>query len=450
VETDSTTYRIRYGTSYGWLNWEADFGPTLSAMTVASLGHVTQDRDGKDYWAPGDPPVLTVDDETTTQLLGLRQDWRMHLSPRVMMKWGFDLERKSSDYDYFRARFSHVPNETDPSGPDYWPQHDTVAVVTTQVGTEAGGYLAGRVQAAEGITLELGLRLDGQTHTGEKQFSPRVQAAWQLASGTAIRGAWGHYHQSHAVNELWASDADTTFYPTQRAEHRILGLEHRFGRGYDLRVEAYQRLLSDPLPEYRRLARNMGALWEEALSDRIRVAPGLGRSEGIELFLKSPREDRFAWSASYALSRTEEKLDGIWVPRPFDQRHAVGLQVAYRPTSDWTFAAGWFYHSPWPYTELQYLTGETVWGNLFAVSQAPVLNQNRMIPYRRMDFRTSRRFQVGEGEVLFYLDVFNLFNRENALDYEQSPVLENGRFVNAQSLYPQLQIIPSLGMRWTF
>jgi vitamin B12 transporter len=450
VESDNTVYRVRYGNSYGWLNWEADLNQDLSARTVASFGRVAQDREGNDYSEPGDPPVLRVDDESTAWILGLRQDWRLKRSAWMMLKWGFDLKWLTVDYDYFRANFSWGPNMTDPNGPDFWPLHDTVTVAMSRSGSEVGAYLASRFQPLEALTVETGLRFDGQSHTGERQISPRISAALQLTPGTMIRGAWGHYYQPHALNELWAADADTTFYPAQKAEHRVLGLEHRFGSGFSLRVEAYQRLLFDPLPEYRQLARTMGALWEETLNLRVPVRPERGRAQGVELFAKGPAGGRFSWSASYALSTSEEEVSGEWVPRPFDQRHAFNLQVAYRPTADWSVALGWIYHSPWPFTEIAYHFGETIWGQQFASAYADVLNQGRLTPYKRIDFRASRRLRLGRSDLLLYVDVFNLLNRENTLDFEQGVSWVDGRWVSNHSLTPQLMIMPSLGLKFSF
>lgn len=449
-EMDSTVYRIRYGNSYGWLSWEADLNDDLSARTVASVGRTMRDREGSDYWDPGDPPVLRIDDDNTTWTLGLRQDWLHRPWDRLMLKWGFDVKWSTSDYDYSRTSFSWVPNISDPQGPDFWPQHDTVAIATTRTGSEAGAYLASRVRVTEDLTVEAGARYDRQSHTGERQISPRIQAALRLTPRTELRGAWGHYYQSHGLNELWAADADTTYYPAQKAEHRVVGVVHRFGSGHSLRIEAYERRLFDPLPEYRRVARNMGALWEEALPDRVFVRPERGRAQGLELFVRSPRGGRVTWSGSYALSRAEDRVSGAWLPRPLDQRHAVNLQVAVRPAADWSLAAGWIYHSPWPYTEIEYQTATTIWGQLFSSRSPATLNQERLTPYRRLDFRASRRFQSGRGDVLVYLDVFNILDRRNAMDLEQSARWSGGRLITDQAYYPQLGILPSLGLKWTF
>jgi outer membrane receptor for ferrienterochelin and colicin len=368
----------------------------------------------------------------------------------MLLRWGFDLRRGRSEYDYFRARFSYVPNFTDPTGPDWWAQHDTLEVVTSRTGYTAGAYLADRLRITEFLTLEAGLRYDRQSHTGEQQLSPRLNASLQLTPAAALRAAWGYYHQSQALYQLWAADGDTVFYPAQRAEHRVLELEQGFRNGISLRVEAYQRLLSDPLPEYRSIDRNMGALWEEDPEARIFVHPERGKAEGLELLVKGPGGGRFTWSGAYALSRVEELVEGEWMPRPYDQRHAVNLQFALRPTPDWSFAMGWIYHSPWPYTEIHYRIEETVWGQPVIVPYADALNQGRLIPYRRVDFRASRRFRVGRSDLLLYADVFNLMNRENAMDSEHSAGWDGGRLVTDRTFYPQLGIMPSLGLRWVF
>lgn len=367
-----------------------------------------------------------------------------------MLKWGFDLRQGWSDYDYLRARFSWIPNRTDPQGPDFWPRHDTVGVALSKPGLDAGAYVAGRVRVTDRITVESGLRYDRQSWTGEQQVSPRVNAALRLAPATVLRGAWGLYHQPQALHELWIADGETTFHPAQRAEHRIVGLEHRFRGGSSLRIETYQRLLTQPLPEYRRIARDMGALWEEALATRVLVQPDRGRADGIELFVKGPDAGPLAWSASYALSRAEERVEGKWVPRPFDQRHAANLQVAVRPTAGWSVAAEWVYHSPWPYTEVGYRIEQTIRGQPFVVRYPQALNQARLTPYHRIDFRASRQILSREGDVLLYLAVFNVLNRRNAMDVEQDGSWRDGRLVTDRRVYPQLGVMPSLGLKWTF
>ena len=166
--------------------------------------------------------------------------------------------------------------------------------------------------------------------------------------------------------------------------------------------------------------------------------------------MKSPAGRPLTWSGSYALSKAEETILGEWVPRPYDQRHAVDLQVAFRPTPAWSIAAGWIYHSPWPFTEVKYRLEQTVGGEPVAVRYTDALNQRRLPPYMRVDFRVSREFHLNRGDLLVYADVFNALLRENALDMEQSARWVHGRWKFQESIYPQMPMIPSIGVRWTF
>jgi len=247
------------------------------------------------------------------------------------------------------------------------------------------------------------------------------------------------------------ADGDTIFYSAQRAEHRVLGLEHVLRNEVLLRVEAYQRLVHDPLPEYRNLEDFVEGLREEGPEDRVFLQAEEGRAKGIELFVRGPGGGRFVWSGSYALARAEEKVEGVWSPRPYDQRHAVNLQLAFRPTPDWAMSVGWVYHSPWPFTAQEFTLDHTVNGYGFVVQDFGPLNQERLIPYRRVDLRLSRIFRAGKGDLLLYVDVFNAMNRENAQSAAYGVwILEDGRLVTDQTIHPQFEILPTVGVRWTF
>ena len=241
-----------------------------------------------------------------------------------------------------------------------------------------------------------------------------------------------------------------TFYPAQEAEHRILGLEHRFSEGVSLRVEGYQRLLAHPLPEYRSLENRVLGLTEVAQGDRVFLEPEEGRAQGVEVSLNMAGPSPFSWSVSYALAESEERIGGEWYPTPYDQRHAVNLSLAYRPTPDWAFTTGWVYHSPWPFTGQSFSEGTTVGGSHYVERTFDTLNQERLPTYRRLDLRASRWIRTGKGDLLIYLDVFNLTNRENATSVDYRPQVSGGEVVVREDFHTQLPIMPSIGFSWSF
>ena len=115
------------------------------------------------------------------------------------------------------------------------------------------------------------------------------------------------------MNELEVADGETTFAPSERASQAALGVEHRLENGVSARLEVYSRKIDRPRREYLNLWREILA-FPEMDGDRVRVDPSEARARGLELLVAhdGPVWD---WSASYALSRAEDRIGGSWVPR---------------------------------------------------------------------------------------------------------------------------------------
>jgi outer membrane cobalamin receptor len=451
VEEDGTDVRSMWGSSYLWMNWTADLTHTLSAQTTISAGRQTRHRRGVDYDYGPPSPSTRVDDRRAFNFYELKQNWGLMVSDRVLVRWGFDLRDGLADYDYQRWFEKWVPNTTDPTAPAWSKQSGSSSMQASPSGQQIGLFQSNRLRLMDRFTVEVGLRYDHQSHTGDNTLSPRVNAAIDVAPRTTVRAAWGHYYQSHRLDELYVADGDDRFYPSQRAEHRILGLEHRLNDGTAFRVEAYERRVSDPRPEYRSLVPTIEALWEEGYEDRVRLEPTRSLARGIELLARRDVGRRFAWSASYALARADDEIDGAWVPRPRDQRHTVRFEVAYRPTPSWSLSSAWQYHSGWPATREIYEVMTTVDGSPFIGRTFGPINGDRLPPYHRLDVRASKLFPVGNGQLEAYLDVFNAYNRKNAEAFNYTVwVNQEGRMRVERGINPLLRVFPTFGVRWQF
>ncbi len=104
---------------------------------------------------------------------------------------------------------------------------------------------------ADGTILEWGLRWDDQTYTGlasDSQLSPRLSVLHRIGERTDLRLSWGRYHQSQGVHELQIEDDIADYWPAQRADHWIAGLQHRYTNGASLRVEVFRKDLRDVRP----------------------------------------------------------------------------------------------------------------------------------------------------------------------------------------------------------
>jgi outer membrane receptor protein involved in Fe transport len=397
IETDDELeFNTGYANTYGWLTWYGQFHPKLFAQTVLSSGRVTEERDvkqipGKDADFEGEARV-----KRNFNFYGLKQDWSIELSDRSLLKWGFAVRHLTAGYDFFFREPIIIGHE---NGNEIFA-YELTNTKEDPDGNELSVYLGNRFRLFTPLTAELGVRYDYTSWTGDKNISPRINFAYNLNKQTVIRAGWGKYYQTQGIHKLNAVDGDQRFYPAELAEHRVVGIEHEFKNGLNLRVEAYQKKLSSIRSRYQNFRGFALNPFAEIHTDRIRVEPERGESRGFEIYIKKDSGDKFRWWASYSYAIAEDVIDGVTVPRDFDQRHTVYLDLNYRPNKKWHLNVAWQYHSGWPFTETQ-VTNVKQWPDgYFDIEWVPgPLNAGRLPAYHRMDIRVNREFKTSRGRV---------------------------------------------------
>lgn len=439
--------RSDWTSSYLWATWDAVF-EHVSFETVGFAGRLERRRTGEidDPEAIGSPNLLTVDDSRDFGFAGVREDVSISLHDRMLIKFGGEAKRLTTDYDYANRgrQIALLPDST------IGNVVDSVAVDLDPDGSELSAFTALRVRPIDALTAEVGVRWDRVSHSGDEGLSPRLLASYDVTSSTTVRGSYGLYRQSHGLHELEVGDGETTFFPWERATQLAFGVEQNLGSGYTARVEAYRRAIEDQRPRFLNADREIDA-FPEAEGDRVRIDPGEGLARGLELLVAFDRGGPWSWSASYALAEAKDDLDGVWVPRTLDQRHALGYTAAYRPTSAWQFSWTFQLHTGWPATPSQYFIEERPDGSFVLAREVGDLNSDRLPAYHRLDFRVSRDFSLRGGVLEAYLDVFNLYNRANLRSYGYWPIVRNGQVRTVQGDGEELlPILPTIGFRWEF
>ncbi len=278
-----------YGNTYGWLTWYANWHPKLFTQTVLSIGRVDQNRRGTDVDSSDGSLEADVTDKRGFDFYGLKQDWSYDLSNRFLLKWGLDAKRLLASYDYFnRDQITEIVDG------NIVTRFDTTQIRLNPSDTEVRLYFGNRLRIVKPLTVELGLRYDYASWTDDKKISPRFNLALALAKTTTVRLGWGKFYQSQGIHELDVQDGDNVFYPAELAEHRVIGLEHGFGNGVHLRVEAYQKKLLELRPRYQNLSGSL-EFFPEIEEDRIRLQPENGESKGVEVFVKKDTGGKFSW-----------------------------------------------------------------------------------------------------------------------------------------------------------
>jgi hypothetical protein len=443
-----------WGNTYGWLNWQAFFSPRIRAQTVASAGRISRSRVGfsEELGRVRGPEWVDVSDKAHYEFVGIKQDWTVDLSDRMALRAGFLTNRLFGHYDYS----NRTRNLEAQANGDLVGVQDSVDVGLDPSGTEVEAYGALRFKPVPWGTAEVGLRYDHRTHTDDSDLSPRIHALVDLGDRTTLRAGFGVYHQSQGMHELEAGDGETAFAPSERAMQTALGLEHELPNGIRGRAELYRRTVERP----RRMYLN---LWREILpfpeldGDRVRVDPAESRAKGAELLFRREGEV-WDWAASYALSSTEARIDGDWVPQYWDQTHSFSLTVGWRPNPKWTITGAFQMHSGWPFTpqiiEFDTLTvfqGSGLDNPLRWREEFGALNSERLPTYHRLDLRVTRQFPLRNGTIDVYLDLFNAYNQTNLRAYEYGTTMVGNDLKWVR--YPDeelLPILPSIGFRWEF
>ena len=446
---DGLQFHSRYGNLYGWVNWRAQFQSKLSAQSVLYYGRVSQE--GKVQQTPMQDAEFEGEVKANKKFdfYGFKQDWNFELSKNMLLKWGFDVKQFSAGYDFYFSKPITIGHLNDNEIYNY----QTTINKADPDGRQFGLYFADRIRFFNPFTMEIGIRYDHASWTEDKTISPRINMMYDISTRTALRIGWGKFYQTQGIHQLNAFDGDINFYPAELSEHRVVGIEHAFKNGLNLRFEAYQKKLSHIRPRYQNFRgftlNPIGAIHD----DRIRVEPEWGESNGFELYLKHERGAKLSWWASYSYALVRDMINGRLTPRDFDQRHTIYLDVTYHPSPKWRLNVAWQYHTGWPYTEsIFHIVNQWSDGYIDYEWLPGPLNAGRLPDYHRLDLRITRIFYTSNGRISTFFEIRNLYNRQNIREYKYEYVgYQNGQHVAKRTgVETLLPMLPSFGISWEF
>jgi len=232
---------------------------------------------------------------------------------------------------------------------------------------------------------------------------------------------------------LQISDGVDSFFRAQRAEHVVANLKHRLSNSVDIDVSYYWKSFRSVRPRFEN-AFNSLTLLPELQFDRFRVEPLSAEAHGAELLIsEGDAEQRLFWWLGYAWSKVSDKTVDRKVPRSWDQSHTVKAGLSWRWTR-WDLSVAGEVHTGWPKSELP----------------ADEINASRYSVFHTLDARVSREFDVRRGDLTVFLEISNLYDRENPCCTEYSAIeTPNGPTLIAGEKN-WLPMVPSLGVVWRF
>jgi hypothetical protein len=401
ARSDDAQSTGRYRTSVGWITTEHERG-AWRATTTLSLTHRLNRRDVQDV--PGFATQSGFRDRRDSWTGGMRADVRRSLGERHVLQLGGSWQPAQTQIDVLRLRdtLAVVRNVVQRGV-------DTTRLLETETTQRTGAWLGVRSVLPRGLTQELGVRVDAASWTGEALLAPR--AAWliPLRGATSLRLGVGRTTQTPLLEERALADGDTTRYPAVRALQRAIGLSggHAAVRW---RADVYWRTTTHEHPQYVN-ARNGAIIAPELFDDRVRLNATRGDASGVELSLRDAGRGPWTWAAGWTIARTRLNVNGRWVARPWDRRHTVTLDVG-RVVGAWQLSGGWVYHSGDPTSSSIVVQTPTRTGVLSS-TRYPRPFDRRLPEYHRLDLRAVRGFVRGRSRGRVFVDVLNVYDREN-------------------------------------
>ena len=432
-----------YDSRHAWLTHDAVLGDDLWVETTGSFARVTRNRGGA---ASEEEGSFVLSDRRELEVRALAQRWGWQVAPRHALSWGAELRRYDARFDYAKD----LEPEFEIEAP-FAPERQTVTDFADRLeGEHRAGWVSDRFSLGR-LAVEAGLRFDRHTATGDDLWSPRLALGWQLTERSVLRAAWGRFQQSQRPYELLVEDGDTALHPAEQADHAVLGWEALLANnplGLEaVRVEAYRRVVDEPRRRYVTLLEPLN-FFPEIEPGRVRIEPERVTSEGIELLVRGRLGPRTDWWMTYTRSRVEERIGGREVPSTFDQPHALSLVAHRRLGRDWDLTLAWRWHTGWPTTRVDGVLVEDDEGEEELTAVFGPLNGERLGPYHRLDLRLARTWSAPSGEWTVYLDVQNLYDRENAAGFDVEIDDDAGVVRLIDEGWPGL--FPSFGVVWKF
>ena len=399
------------------LNWRCLLGERGYVLTTAS--HVSNS------WTTSrgtDEEPGLIGDAIREEEFQLKSELNRKLSDRVSVRLGVFARQIHSEQNTWSV------SDTTASGgfvPGYRVTHNPDPTYKT------GSYLQATVRPFRRVSLTSGLRYDYYDFTGESKLSPRLGMALSLTERTTLNAAYGHYYQTAAPWQVASHPANTAL-RSSGSVHYVAGLEHLFSGNTQISVEAYHKELSD--------------VFVHDNASRITTNNGSGHARGVELCIQRKMSRGLVGSMAYTYA-TSVRRDGKSLPEyysEFDRTHNLTLVGSFTPSDKWRIGAKFLYATGSPYTPM--VGSEQVDGEWHTVRGTK--NSARYPDYHMLDVRIDRSFQFANWKLMAYLDLWNIYARQNVMLYTYS-VDENGT-VKRTTPDEVPRMIPILGLEARF
>lgn len=310
-----------------------------------------------------------------------------------------------------------------------------------------GTYAQASWQARPRLRLSAGVRGDWYGFLDNAvRLAPRLNATIRLDDATTLALAGGRYWQAPSYIWLVGDPRNRQALRPFRADQLVAGVTRLVGEELKVQLEAYAKRYGDyPARVYRPQAVLSPSGFDDVTTDipfglEPLQSTGTGEAQGVELFVqKKLGRTPFYGQLSASVNRTRfTALDGRATRGAFDTPVLANGVLGWRPNARWEVAVRGRGAAGLP------LTPFVTQGSLAGTLDFARYNAQRLGTFFAADVRVDRRFVFGRQQLIAFLDLQNVTNRQNPAPPSWNP---RRRQVEAQTT---VGLLPSIGLNWEF
>lgn len=382
-------------------------------------------------WSSSEAGMSEVEETTTSfidhsieHFLRARAEVQHALLRGVRVLGGVAVKWSSVSYDVQDGGYRNQWNIIVPAVHSIW--HDEM--------TDTAGY-ADVSWATGPLEVGLGVRADRSGVTSSWYASPRARVEYRPGSRWRLTGGWGEYRQD--IPNIWiGSNVANRLLDPVRCLLLTAGVEGEVWRGAQITVEGFAKRYNgypiDPSVPSRVLI-SAGADFESPLVGRL-VPSGLVHANGVDVSFSQRLSRALTAAVGYSYWDVQEyNLENRWIRADYDIRHQGRLWLVWHGSPRWSASALWRYASGRPYTP--YDVKASIKANAGRYDRTQT-NAATYAPYHRLDLRVERVFTVKRTAITGFVEVDNVYDRDNIYLYDWSKALKQSQPVLQWGLTP--------------
>lgn len=257
-------------------------------------------------------------------------------------------------------------------------------------------YISDNITLTENINLNIGLHSAIDHFLDETFIEPRIGLSYKAHPNLNIYARAGRHHTTPEARELLGLNVLAEQQESERSTQALVGQRWDISDGWRLQTEAW----------FKNFERT--ELVGTAVERNIE-----GETYGLDILLAKPIGERlYGWAAlSVSEGSFTDQASDLTVDNPFAPPVSATIAATYAFDRGWKLGAKYRVQSGDPFTPLL-----DVMLDQNAGAPQPSFGEpfsERLKTYHRLDIRAEKMARYSFGDVLYYMDILNVTDREN-------------------------------------